>query len=125
MWQTIDTAPKADNFWEIGPRVLIFDPANGPGGYVAVGWCVKGVWCTQAPWHDNGDWEELNPSLENGVPSGAWPNPTHWMPLPEPPKVDWEPKDYDPAHKEPHWPDGTGEMKNAEKAARQVEAPSQ
>lgn len=82
-WQPIDTAPQPDA-GDIGPRVLIFDPTNGPGGHVTIGWTVKRQWCSSMP------------NSPGAPPDGAWPNPTHWMPLPDPPKIDWQPKTYGP-----------------------------
>ena len=93
MWQTIDTAPVSSEHKGIGPRVLIFDPSNSPGGHISVGWCVGGTWLMQDPV------KEVN---DNGIK----PNPTHWMPLPEPPKIDWEPKEYSPDDKGGSPPDG-------------------
>lgn len=75
-WQPIATAPK-DGSW-----VLL------SGGYIDYGWdaednphCVVGQsyasrnWgdCWQFAWYDSGYY-------------GIYNNPTHWMPLPEPPK---------------------------------------
>lgn len=74
MWQTIDTAPKPDA-GDIGPRVLIYDPSLSPGGFVAVAWRIKARWF-----------------VESEIPDGASPEPSHWMPLPEAPPVDWKPK---------------------------------
>ena len=91
MWQTIDTAPVSGEHKGIGPRVLIFDPALSPGGWISVGWCIGGTWYMQEP---------------TALNDGARPNPTHWCPLPEPPKVDWEPKEYSPDDKGGSPPDG-------------------
>ena len=90
MWQAIETAPKPTAGY-IGPRVLIFEPNNSPDGHVTIGWTVKGRWCSSAA------------NAPGGPPAGAWPNPTHWMPLPEPPPIDWKPKVYDPTYRG-KWP---------------------
>ena len=94
MWQTIDTAPVSGEHKGIGPRVLIFDPALAPGGSIGLGCYHKGTWYVQFP------------GEKGGVPDGARWNPTHWCPLPEPPKVDWEPKEFDPDDKGGNPPDG-------------------
>ncbi|WP_103171560.1 DUF551 domain-containing protein [Paracoccus sp. SY] len=61
-WQPIDTAPKD------GTPVLCFTPDDH----------FSPVTGMDVLWFDGGHW------LYNGDP---WPwNPTHWMPLPEPPK---------------------------------------
>lgn len=64
-WQPIETAPHD------GTPVLVFSPGN-------VQWV--GTWMPRT-WQDDGagDWE--------GYYGGTSPrDPTHWMPLPEPPK---------------------------------------
>lgn len=55
-WQPIETAPKD------GRDILVMD-----GDWLTIGWWSGEEWCRQ----------DLHLSLSN---------PTHWMPLPEPPK---------------------------------------
>ena len=62
-WQPIETAPID------GTEVLVFGPKQD-GVYLAA--YKYGDWCVAGPW-DDGWTELLSP-------------PTHWMPLPEPPK---------------------------------------
>lgn len=57
-WQPIETAPKD------GTRVLTFR--------------VKFREAMAVAWFDGEEWRPVHGS--------AWPDPTHWMPLPEPPK---------------------------------------
>lgn len=68
-WQPIETAPKD------GKSVILFDPSRG--GFVADQRFIFAHW---SGW-GGGIWENTNSGgkLMNG-------NPTHWMPLPEPPK---------------------------------------
>ena len=73
-WQPIDTAPKD------GTPILAFQhwAAAGPS------WCVL-------------EWDEFGEHIETGRQAGGWTppedgyvgfwEPTHWMPLPAPPKV--------------------------------------
>jgi hypothetical protein len=56
-WQPIETAPKD------GTRVLIYEPNTEEGGSVLLGK------------YEDGQWHDLDFNR----------NPTHWMPLPEPP----------------------------------------
>ena len=71
-WQPIETAPKD------GTQILLCQENWGPW----VGW-----WGT----HDGGrdDWWFLDPSVDSRDKLNCWlltSGPTHWMPLPEPPK---------------------------------------
>lgn len=61
-WQPIETAPKTDS-------VLLWN-----GVRVFEGSINSGVWWSE---FDMGDYEQ-------GMPEA--PQPTHWMPLPEPPR---------------------------------------
>jgi hypothetical protein len=65
-WQPIETAPK-----EFGPDILVWD-----GQFVTLAW-----------WHGDED-EEEQYWRDSTAPdhSDGRLNPTHWMPLPEPPK---------------------------------------
>ena len=62
-WKTIDSAPKD------GTLILLFEPGNKsiPDD---VGFVCAGIWDAEN-WYD-------------GV--SGYPEPTHWMPLPSPPK---------------------------------------
>lgn len=63
-WEPIETAPKDGTvIWVIQPR------NNWIGGY----WQYECIWSVCCWYHGYGD----------GFPE---PQPTHWMPLPEPPK---------------------------------------
>ena len=75
MWQPIETAPK-DGSW-----VLVFDPSNIDESYevrpVSAQWTEdmnggKTDWHWQFAWFDGGYFGDCEP--------------THWMPLPEPPQ---------------------------------------
>lgn len=88
-WQTIDTAPKDGtliDLWCVPPVMGEFS--------------VRGVRLTDCAWHEADDifpftgWTRMQddghrdlvegkPTNQNGLP--PW-QPTHWMPLPEPPK---------------------------------------
>lgn len=63
-WQSIGTAP-------FGVYLLLRDKENCDSGYTILKKDADGVWANQ----DNGS--NSNP---------PWFRPTHWMPLPEPPK---------------------------------------
>ena len=105
MWQGIETAPVSSEHEGLGPRVLIFDPALSPDGSVGIGCYHKGTWYVQFP------------EQKGGVADGARWTPTHWMPLPEPPKVDWKPQEYDPADTGGAKPaDSTAQQENTEAA---------
>jgi hypothetical protein len=70
-WQPIETAPKT------GEPILLYQPSEGgqigpnldldPGYYIFTGWFVRGHWyCCEYDAFEK--------------------DPTHWQPLPEPPK---------------------------------------
>lgn len=58
-WQPIESAPKD------GTAVLLYDPTTESGGFV-----FEGAW--ENGWYDYGDWFDRTP--------------THWIPLPSPPR---------------------------------------
>jgi hypothetical protein len=62
-WQLIETAPKD------GTRILAWD-----------GLCMMVLWWGSGGWYD-AQWVTVH--LDNNRPFA----PTHWMPLPEPPKT--------------------------------------
>lgn len=64
-WQPIETAPKD------GTCVLLFEPCQPIGASMEVGWYDSGL----------GAWYSM---------SGCALKPTHWLPLPEPPKGEVE-----------------------------------
>lgn len=76
-WQDIETAPKN------GTEVLLSNPTDG---YVAIGFFVSPCDLDDSLEDDEPDWfttygEHLGSDI------GDWSTaPTHWMPLPEPPK---------------------------------------
>lgn len=74
-WKTIDSAPKD------GTVVLLFCPKSWDSEGVRVGW-----WCTSPAEHnfDDSGWYD-DESASHDV-SDLYGEPTHWMPLPEPPK---------------------------------------
>ncbi len=104
-WQPIETAPKdgtkiwvyynhdADPFIDPHIPYKLTDyaaNAEGLGHYKDQGQCVA-VWCDG---FDDGDWESGYVWIPgwwfpwvNDEPAEAVVNPTHWMPLPEPPNV--------------------------------------
>lgn len=64
-WMPIETAPKDGSTVLVGCAVRV-----GVAAHVAPGRRFRGK-----PWRANGQWGEQ-----------LWWEPTHWMPLPEPPK---------------------------------------
>jgi hypothetical protein len=60
-WQPIETAPKD------GTRVLLYWPH----------WCEEAI---------TGKWSKRNQWESTVVCADCGPDPTHWMPLPAPPK---------------------------------------
>jgi hypothetical protein len=68
-WQTMETAPKGDD----AKWVLLYAPLGG---------VFKGIWNDGLPEDEHG------PCIPGGwEAAGGWGavEPTHWMPLPEPP----------------------------------------
>lgn len=83
MWQTIETAPKDGttfDAWADGERFTDCCWAESSTSRYRSGW-----WCEQFDNHE-GDWFE----------TAGVPQPTHWMPLPEPPQMTWQPIDSAP-----------------------------
>lgn len=74
-WQPIETAPKD------GTAILLCDEESGKWDNQQWSSCVVGWWDTddEPEWRDNGDM---------GCNGQCEYEPTHWMPLPEPPKPD-------------------------------------
>ncbi len=72
-WQPIETAPKGNLVGE-GPEVLLWVPEDSLEYYrinVGFWWPMMDGWCRiNAPEGDTKFWKQ----------------PSHWMPLPEPPK---------------------------------------
>jgi hypothetical protein len=78
-WQPIETAPK-------------------DGTEVILGWDMASVWIVRNGWfHDGNDWRGFDLddvgwwSYRHSVTQEkleGYDTPTHWMPLPEPPKED-------------------------------------
>ena len=82
-WQPIETAPKdgtAIDLWIVGPQseVSFYDPAcrSRRGGRA-----VDFAWLAKPP--NSPNWY---PRGGLGYPLSPEVTPTHWMPLPEPPK---------------------------------------
>ena len=81
-WQPIETAPKDDR------AVLLFDPDEGGeyspneafdvGYYIFVGWFNSSYYALRSSLGSSGWYSCTYSAFET--------NPTHWMPLPEPPK---------------------------------------
>jgi hypothetical protein len=72
-WQPIETAPKGDGQWA-GPRVLLCCPKRGArtGKFDPDAFSVK----KRPFWSIDGSFGKNDDRLDQ---------PTHWMPLPEPP----------------------------------------
>lgn len=72
-WQPIETAPKD------GTRILLFD---GMGIAIASWWVPD-----PTDFDDDDDFDEPLPGwcVESAECVEFWHEPTHWMPLPEPP----------------------------------------
>lgn len=74
-WQLIESAPKDGTYillWGLWAGEI-----NGPSkepGFLGEGRSTK-----------NSDWVGFNWALTGGDAYMTWGNPTHWMPLPEPP----------------------------------------
>lgn len=70
-WQPIDTAPKASaDIDDELINVLVYEPG---GIFYVAAWDERhGMW--------------MDPGLPNNAEEQHENNPTHWMPLPEPPK---------------------------------------
>lgn len=71
-WQPIETAPKD------GTMILVWDESSSPG-------VVAAYFLSET--HDDEEWSGWiygDQLLADADPEG--PLPTHWMPLPEPPK---------------------------------------
>jgi len=87
-WQPIETAPKD------GTRILLGEPRSA----ISDGICTVGNWIDSLEdgqdymGHDAGfidvDYNDFNPSRSFGNPSHRYTGvqPTHWMPLPDPPE---------------------------------------
>lgn len=73
-WQPIETAPKD------GTTVLLYRPT-------ALRWCVvdKGRWETQKYHSKPSPYWSSDQKLPTVAEQRSW-EPTHWMPLPEPPE---------------------------------------
>jgi hypothetical protein len=76
-WQPIDSAPKD------GTEILVYCPA---GQQAKSGWAfgpaIQSVKWDGSLTHQNSMWWTLTGYHE----ADAWPEPTHWMPLPPPPE---------------------------------------
>lgn len=76
-WQPIETAPKD------GTVVLLFGTWAGEIAGVDDAKTVDiGYWRGGSSDYDGDDWWRLS----TGDAYSCWMKPTHWMPLPEPPK---------------------------------------
>jgi hypothetical protein len=73
-WQPIETAPKEPRSGEHGPTILLWLADNSMEPYRV----NVGFWDYLFD-----DWGRANPAEGD---STFWVKPTHWMPLPEPPK---------------------------------------
>ncbi len=81
-WQSIETAPK-DGSWVLlfgGKPDCDFDCDAARPPVVAARWIPTEIRTT---YDSPGLWRFC--SYDSGY-YGEWENPTHWMPLPEPPK---------------------------------------
>jgi len=74
-WQPIETAPKD------GTAILLFFPSQDV--------VIRGCWA----WQGEGDWESGIQDFQDWgtdddlvINDDPYNGPTHWMPLPEPPK---------------------------------------
>lgn len=75
-WQPIETAPKD------GTEIIAWGIRFGSWGYTEDRKCWTGVKWDRGNWERPGNWFETRatPQYSAGF------KPTHWMPLPEPPK---------------------------------------
>ncbi len=86
-WQPIDTAPK-DVWVLVSWKGGLPEPyENGPWDYgmkdVPPPPAMTALWRPSEYCDDGGNWRSYS---EDGGFYGEIPNPTHWMPLPEPPR---------------------------------------
>lgn len=79
-WQPIATAPRD------GTMILLYDAKMGEGPWAG----AYNVSDKKYPWMFFDDIETINTDEGDLVRPNGWPDdhrgPTHWMPLPEPPK---------------------------------------
>lgn len=76
-WQPIETAPK-DGTWVL----LYFDGWDRPDVYEGQPTIYAGQWSTENHWRESGDWYvDWHDLTQYHIGP-----PTHWMPLPDPPK---------------------------------------
>ena len=68
VWRPIETAPKD------GTKILLGKIAGHPDHPTALWWATSGFWSDK--W---GNWND-------GIEPAGLASPTHWQPLPEPPK---------------------------------------
>lgn len=82
LWRPIETAPKD------GTAILLFGGENDANHTPSVphplsGGPVVGLWSTYGWYEGGGEW--ITTFFDGGMATVAREEPTHWMPLPEPP----------------------------------------
>lgn len=79
-WQPIETIP-------MDTVVLVGSPAQVIGGVMREGSvCPCSAYRWPAKTEQNITYKDLSDCDRDGDYGDVWPNPTHWMPLPEAPK---------------------------------------
>jgi hypothetical protein len=76
-WQPIETAPRD------GERIVLakYDWAHGLSAFGPSDVQIYGLW-----WMTVGYWSDKWLNWNDGIEPSGLASPTHWMPLPEPPK---------------------------------------